>query len=137
MVILVAFLSGLLMTAGIAVSAMIDPNKVLGFLHLSAQWDPSLAFVMGGALAVFLPGFWLIKKRQAPVCDSNFHVPAKRSVDKKLVIGAIVFGLGWGLVGYCPGPAIAALTSGSSATAVFVLMMILGWFISRKWQTTK
>lgn len=132
MVILIAFISGLLMTAGIAVSAMIDPNKVLGFLHLGPGWDPSLALVMGGALAVFLPGYHLLRKRQAPVCDRQFHVPSKGSIDRKLVAGAVLFGLGWGLVGYCPGPAIAALTSGSAGTIGFVLMMVLGWFISRK-----
>ncbi|RUO33129.1 hypothetical protein CWE14_07825 [Aliidiomarina soli] len=132
MVILMAFLSGLLMTAGIAVSAMIDPNKVLGFLHLGPGWDPSLALVMAGALAVFLPGFLLIRKRKAPVCDTQFHLPKSNRIDKPLVIGALLFGLGWGLVGYCPGPAIAALTSGSVATLVFVVMMIIGWFAARK-----
>lgn len=132
MVILMAFLSGLLMTAGIAVSAMIDPNKVLGFLHLGPNWDPSLALVMGGALAVFLPGFFLIRKRKAPVCDTQFHLPKSNRIDKSLVIGALLFGLGWGLVGYCPGPAIAALTSGSVGTLVFVVMMIIGWFAARK-----
>lgn len=133
MVILIAFLSGMLMTAGIAVSAMIDPNKVLGFLHLGANWDPSLALVMGGALAIFLPGYHLlVRKRKAPVFDTRFHVPGQGRVDRKLVIGAVLFGLGWGLVGYCPGPAIAALTSGSMGTAGFVLSMIVGWYISRR-----
>lgn len=132
MVILFAFLSGLLMTAGIAISAMIDPNKVLGFLHLGPQWDPSLAFVMGGALAVFLPGFWLLSKRRAPVCDTEFHLPKSSAIDKPLVVGAALFGLGWGLAGYCPGPAIAALTSGSMGTLVFVAMMVIGWYVARK-----
>lgn len=133
MVILIAFLSGMLMTAGIAVSAMIDPNKVLGFLHVGPNWDPSLALVMGGALAIFLPGYHLlVRKRKAPVCDSKFHLPGQGRVDRKLVIGAVLFGLGWGLVGYCPGPAIAALTSGSMGTAGFVVSMIVGWYISRR-----
>lgn len=133
MVILVAFLSGLLMTAGIAVSAMIDPNKVLGFLHLGTGWDPSLALVMGGALAIFLPGYHVLRRaRNTPVCVKEFHVPGKGPIDRKLVTGAAIFGLGWGLVGYCPGPAIAALTSGSAGTAVFVVSMIVGWAMSRK-----
>lgn len=133
MVILIAFLSGALMTAGIAVSAMIDPNKVLGFLHLGANWDPSLALVMGGALAVFLPGYHLLRRgRKTPVCEREFHVPGKGKIDRKLVTGAAIFGLGWGLVGYCPGPAIAALSSGSAGTAVFVVTMIIGWAISRR-----
>ncbi|MCC5878929.1 MAG: YeeE/YedE family protein, partial [Idiomarina sp.] len=96
-------------------------------------WDPSLALVMGGALAVFLPGYHILRRmRKAPVCETSFQVPGKGKIDRKLVIGATVFGLGWGLVGYCPGPAIAALSSGSAGTAVFVLTMILGWAISRR-----
>lgn len=88
MVIFIAFLSGLLMTSGMAIAAMIDPNKVLAFLHISADWDPSLALVMGGALVVFLPGYHWVSKRQAPICDSQFHVPKQDSVDSKLVMGA-------------------------------------------------
>ncbi|MCL5049134.1 DUF6691 family protein [Aliidiomarina maris] len=132
MVIIIAFLSGLLMTLGMAVSAMIDPNKVLGFLHIGPNWDPSLALVMAAALAVFAPGYFLSKKRQAPVCEREFHAPTNQQIDRRLLVGAVLFGLGWGLVGYCPGPAIAALTSGSIATITFVACMGLGWFVSRK-----
>ncbi|RUO26081.1 hypothetical protein CWE09_04980 [Aliidiomarina minuta] len=132
MPILIAFLCGLLMSAGIAVSQMIDPQKVLGFLNLAGDWDPSLALVMVGALIVYTLGYQLLKKRTKPVYEARFATPSSRLINKPLVVGAVIFGLGWGLVGYCPGPAIAALPSGSSGTLVFVAMMILGWFISRR-----
>jgi uncharacterized protein len=132
MPILIALLAGILMSAGIAYSQMIDPEKVLAFLTLDQSWDPSLLLVMVAALAVYSAGFWLFAGRDKPILAEHFHLPTKRELDKPLIIGSTLFGLGWGLVGYCPGPAIAALSSGSSGTLMFIVAMIAGWFISRK-----
>ncbi|KKO44053.1 membrane protein [Arsukibacterium ikkense] len=137
MQIFIAFLAGLLMSVGIAVSKMIDPAKVLAFLDLSGNWDPSLALVMAGALAVYSIGFWLIRHKPAPVVAEKFQLPLLSKPDKPLLIGAVIFGLGWGLVGYCPGPAISALSAGSVGTLGFVLAMIAGWYLARRWPLTK
>ncbi|WP_372626729.1 DUF6691 family protein [Arsukibacterium sp.] len=127
-----ALLSGLLISAGIAVSKMIDPQKVLGFLDLTGNWDPSLAFVMAAALVVYTIGYRLSQKKGAPLLSSGFTLPSKQQLDRSLLIGAAIFGVGWGLAGYCPGPAIAALPAASSGTVGFVAMMIIGWFIAGK-----
>ena len=132
MPIIIAFIAGLLMSVGIAYSQMIDPAKVLGFLTLNSQWDPSLVLVMAGALAVYASGYWLFAAKEKPFFAEHFHLPTKKELDKPLLLGSAIFGAGWGLVGYCPGPALAALSSGSLATLVFILAMVAGWFISRK-----
>ncbi|MDR6985435.1 putative membrane protein YedE/YeeE [Rheinheimera pacifica] len=132
MPIIVAFIAGLLMSAGIAYSQMIDPNKVLGFLTLNANWDPSLILVMAAALAVYSSGYWLVIGKGKPVLGQRFSLPNKKSLDKPLIIGALVFGAGWGLVGYCPGPALAAVSSGSYGTLAFIAAMAAGWYISLK-----
>ncbi|MDP2715321.1 DUF6691 family protein [Rheinheimera sp.] len=132
MPIIIAFIAGLLMSAGIAYSQMIDPNKVLGFLTLNANWDPSLVLVMAAALAVYSTGYWLFVKKDKPLFAEHFSLPGKKDLDKPLVIGSLLFGAGWGLVGYCPGPALAAISSGSSGTLAFIAAMVAGWFISRK-----
>ncbi|MCC5827372.1 DUF6691 family protein [Alkalimonas sp.] len=133
MQIIIAFVAGLLMSIGIAVSMMIDPAKVLAFLDLSGNWDPSLALVMAAALAVYSVGFHLVRGKPAPLLAEKFQLPSVTKLDKPILIGAAVFGLGWGLVGYCPGPALAALSAGSPATLVFVLAMIAGWYLARRW----
>jgi len=133
MPVLIALVAGILMSAGIAYSKMIDPAKVLGFLTLNKHWDPSLMLVMAAALAVYASGYWLFAGKQKPFFAERFHLPSKRELDKPLVLGSALFGAGWGLVGYCPGPALAALSSGSGATLAFVVAMIAGWFISRRW----
>ena len=132
MQIIVAFIAGLLMSAGIAYSQMIDPNKVLGFLTLNTHWDPSLILVMAAALAVYSCGYWLFIGKAKPVYAQSFSLPNNKALDKPLIIGALVFGAGWGLVGYCPGPALAAISSGSYGTMAFIAAMVTGWFISRK-----
>lgn len=127
---LIALGAGLLFGAGLAVSGMYDPAKVLGFLDLAAVfgrgWDPSLAFVMIGALAVALPAFQYAKRRAQPVAAAQFQAPAAAVIDRRLVFGALLFGIGWGLVGYCPGPALAALAFADTGTMLFVLAMIGG-----------
>ncbi|HEU0069936.1 MAG TPA: DUF6691 family protein [Alphaproteobacteria bacterium] len=128
---LAALLAGLLFGAGLAVSQMIDPAKVLGFLDIAGDWDPSLILVMVGALIVAAPAFWIADRRIRPVCGERFDIPARRDIDKRLVLGAIVFGIGWGLAGYCPGPAIAGLTLGLWQTWLFVAAMLAGMVLHR------
>lgn len=132
-----AFLAGLLMSVGIAVSKMIDPAKVLAFLDVTGNWDPSLALVMASALAVYSTGFWLIRHKPAPIIAEKFHLPVASKPDKPLLIGATIFGLGWGLAGYCPGPAISALSAGSIGTLGFVVAMVAGWYLARTWPLPK
>lgn len=126
-----AFISGLLLSIGIALSGMIDPAKVLGFLNVLGNWDPSLALVMVGALVVYTLGFRLIQHKSTPIFTAQFYLPTQTKIDRPLLVGASLFGIGWGLVGYCPGPAIAAISTGSIGTLGFVLAMISGWFIAR------
>lgn len=138
---LIALAAGLLFGAGLAVSGMHDPAKVLGFLDIAAiavgGWDPSLAFVMAGGLAVTLPAFWYGRHRTAPLAAPTFQSPAATSVDRRLLLGALVFGVGWGLVGYCPGPALAAIAFGATGTIVFVLAMVAGMVLEGLMPTAK
>jgi uncharacterized membrane protein YedE/YeeE len=127
-----AFLSGVIFGLGLAVSEMTDPARVTGFLDPAGAWDPTLVFVMGGALAVTSPGFALILRRPRPLLSAQFIRPTKKDIDAPLVGGAAIFGVGWGLSGFCPGPAIAALSTLSPSVAVFVAAMIAGqWLASR------
>ena len=128
----VALATGLLFGAGLAVSGMNDTSKVQGFLDLAGRWDITLAFVMMGALAIGLITFRLILKRDKPLIAEAFHLPTKTKLDKRLVGGALLFGLGWGLVGYCPGPALASLAHGYWQTLVFVFAMFAGAHLSKK-----
>ena len=118
--------AGLLFGAGLLISGLADPARVLGFLTLAPGWDPTLAFVMGGALAVALPGYALLHRLRKPLLAAAFAAPASRKVDARLLGGAALFGVGWGLAGYCPGPAIAGATLGQPAALLFVLAMVAG-----------
>lgn len=119
---------GLLFGVGLAVSGMADPRKVIGFLDFAGDWDPSLLFVMGGAVGVHALAQLWIRRRRAPLLDERFSIPTRRDIDRRLLIGAVVFGLGWGLGGYCPGPAVVSLGAGSVTGLVFVATMALGMF---------
>jgi uncharacterized protein len=120
-----ALAAGLLFGIGLILSGMIDPAKVQNFLDIAGTWDPSLAFVMTGAIGIAAPGFWLVRKRAAPLADTHFHVPpADAPIDRRLIVGAGVFGIGWGLAGFCPGPALASLPLAAPATVVFVAAMV-------------
>ena len=121
-----ALFIGALFGFGLAVSEMIDPARVIGFLDVAGRWDPTLLFVMGGALAVTLPGFPLILRRARPLLAEFFAMPTQSRLDGSLITGATIFGIGWGIAGFCPGPALAALASGSPGVAVFVVAMIAG-----------
>lgn len=123
---LVALGAGLLFGLGLAVSQMIDPQRVIGFLDLAGQWDPTLAFVMGGAVVTTLITFRLVLKQPGPLFSSKFWVPTRNDIDRPLVLGAALFGIGWGLGGYCPGPAIASLGLGSANPVLFVVAMVAG-----------
>lgn len=127
-----SFVIGIFFGLGLAVSEMINPARVIGFLDVAGRWDPTLMFVMGGALAVTLPGYTLILRRRRPLLDREFFLPTKSDIDRPLILGAALFGIGWGLGGFCPGPALASLASGSPAVFLFVLAMIAGqWLASR------
>lgn len=134
---LIALAAGLLFGIGLAVSGMFDPAKVLGFLDLAAfadgAWDPSLALVMVGALIVTLPAFQMARRWRQPAAAALFQAPTATSIDGKLALGALLFGAGWGLVGYCPGPALAALAFGAAGTLVFALAMIAGMALHTAW----
>jgi uncharacterized membrane protein YedE/YeeE len=121
-----AFLAGLLFAAGLAVAGMTQPVKVLAFLDVLGSWDPSLSLVMVGAIAVYMPLYRGAMRLQTPLLAPSFSLPTRRDIDPGLVAGAALFGVGWGLAGYCPGPAVASLGSASSASIVFVAAMIAG-----------
>jgi uncharacterized membrane protein YedE/YeeE len=123
---LVALASGLLFGLGLTVSSMIDPAKVLSFLDIAGNWDPSLAFVMLAAIPVTAIGFAIAGRRGKPLIETFFRGPTATAIDRRLVLGSLLFGVGWGLVGYCPGPALAALGLGNPATWLFVAAMLAG-----------
>ncbi|HRL98767.1 MAG TPA: YeeE/YedE family protein [Acidovorax sp.] len=123
------FVVGLIFGLGLIVSGMTDPGKVQGFLDLAGLWDPSLAFVMGGAIAVGIFAFALAKKRTRSVLGGAMHLPSAKDIDRRLVIGSLVFGAGWGLAGFCPGPAIVSAGAGQPKAMVFVLAMLAGMWL--------
>lgn len=120
------FFVGLLFGLGLLISGMTDPSKVIGFLDLAGIWDPSLAFVMGGAIAVGFFAFRAARKRARSLLDGVLHLPTSRDIDARLVAGSLLFGAGWGLAGFCPGPALVSMATGEPKAAVFVGAMALG-----------
>ncbi|MBC5783193.1 YeeE/YedE family protein [Ramlibacter sp. USB13] len=120
------FAVGLLFGWGLLLSGMTDPGKVLGFLDLFGAWDPSLAFVMGGAIAVGFFAFALAKRRTRTFLGGALHMPTRRDIDKPLVVGSLLFGAGWGLAGFCPGPGIVSMAAGQPKAAIFVAAMVAG-----------
>jgi uncharacterized membrane protein YedE/YeeE len=127
------FLVGLLFGLGLILSGMTDPGKVLGFLDIAGIWDPSLALVMGGAIAVGFFAFAIAKKRTVNFLGGALHLPKSNEIDKPLVIGAMMFGAGWGLAGFCPGPAFVSLASGQIKAAMFVVFMLVGMQVFEVW----
>ncbi|MEJ5895677.1 YeeE/YedE family protein [Aquabacterium sp. G14] len=130
---LVSLMAGLVFGLGLAIAEMTNPLKVLAFLDLAGDWDPSLAFVMGGAVTVTALAFRFILRRPVPFYGERFHLPTLTQVDRKLLVGAALFGIGWGLAGYCPGPALATALSGNSEAWLFVPAMLVGGALQR-WQ---
>jgi len=129
---IISLLCGIIFGIGLVISEMINPAKVLGFLNIFKEWDPSLAFVMIGALFVSTPMFHLFKNKNKPVFASNFSIPTNKKLDNKLIIGSIFFGAGWGLIGLCPGPAITSIALLNMSSAIFVLSMFSGFYIASK-----
>ncbi|MBL8309388.1 MAG: YeeE/YedE family protein [Burkholderiales bacterium] len=134
---LIAGVSGVIFAAGLALGGMLDPRKVQGFLDVggiaTGRWDPSLAFVMGGALVVALLTFERVRTRETTWLGAPISLPVRRDIDSRLLLGAALFGVGWGLSGYCPGPAIASLLPGSKDVLWFVAAMAVGMVLARLW----
>jgi uncharacterized protein len=127
-----AFTTGFIFALGLTVSQMINPARVIGFLDVAGHWDPTLLLVMASALAVTVPLFPVILRQSKPFLAAKFSLPTQTRVDRRLILGAVIFGVGWGLAGFCPGPALAALASGSPGVILFVLAMLSGqWLLSR------
>jgi uncharacterized protein len=127
-----SLVAGTIFGAGLALSDMINPARVLGFLDLAEEWDPSLAFVMGGAIIPMVIAYAISRRMRTPLFDRSFFIPENRVMDSRLLIGAALFGIGWGLVGFCPGPAIAGLVFGQWQPWLFVAAMLGGMMIHRQ-----
>lgn len=123
---LCVLLSGVLFGLGVTISGMVNPAKIIGFLDITGNWDPSLLLVMAGGLAVTLPCFRTILKRQQPLFESKFYLPTRSDIDARLILGAALFGIGWGIAGLCPGPALAAMVTLNGSVIIFVISMIAG-----------
>ena len=134
--ILISFILGTLFSIGLSVSGMVNPDKVLGYLDFFGKWDPSLVFVMGGGVTLNIVLFHFILKRWTPLLDPDFSVPTNKTVDKKLILGSALFGIGWGIGGVCPGPGLANLFLLDSGVIAFLISMIIGMllfkFLERK-----
>ncbi len=134
---LAALVVGLLFGLGLSYSGMTDPARVQGFLDLAGRWDPTLAFVMGGALLVNIPAYWLTRRtRTQPLFDTRFTLPTRHDLDGRLLLGAACFGIGWGLSGFCPGPALASLSSGALPVLGFCAAMVAGMALAAFVQKT-
>ena len=128
---IISLISGTIFGVGLSVSNMINPEKVLGFLDLFGQWDPSLIFVMLGAIIVSAPVFFLYRNKNKPLFADNFSISTLKSIDKNLIIGSGTFGIGWGMVGFCPGPAISSLALLNTYSVFFVLSMLGGFLLTK------
>lgn len=124
----VAFLSGVVFALGLWLGGMTDPAKVQGFLDLTGSWNPALAFVLGSAVLLSAIGYLLAKKQRKPWLNAEFEIPSSTTIDTRLIMGAIIFGAGWGLGGYCPAPALVSLSQGSSDALIFSISMLSGIF---------
>ena len=129
---LVALFCGTIFGIGLVISQMINPAKVLGFLNVFGEWDPSLAFVMIGALFVSSPLFHLFKTKEKPIFSTSFSISENKEIDKRLIFGSILFGAGWGVAGLCPGPAISSIALLNISSVTFVFSMFIGFFIASK-----
>ena len=136
---ILSLLSGLVFGLGLIVSGMSNPAKVLGFLDLAGAWDPSLALVMGGAIAVAMPAFWLAGRRRQSILGEPLQLPAARRIDRRLLLGSVAFGAGWGIAGFCPGPALVSLLAWQPKAWIFVGAMLAGMAIFEllEWQKAR
>ena len=129
---LVALFCGTIFGIGLVISQMINPAKVLGFLNVFGEWDPSLAFVMIGALIISSPLFHLFKNKEKPIFSTSFSISENKEIDKRLILGSVLFGAGWGLAGLCPGPAISSIVLLNISSVTFVFSMFIGFYIASK-----
>ena len=141
MAVFTSLLAGLVFGFGLLISGMADPNKVLGFLDLAGPWDPSLALVMGGAIAVGLVAFAVARQRTVSFLGAEMKLPSARHIDRRLILGSVLFGVGWGVAGLCPGPALVSIGTGQIKAVVFVSAMVAGmgvfeWLERRQSQRT-
>ena len=132
MIRLISLLSGIIFGLGLTISGMVNPQKVLGFLNIFDAWDPSLIFVMVGAIIIFAPLHFIFKKKSRPILAKNFISIENKNIDKKILIGSGLFGTGWGLAGLCPGPVIASISFLNPSSLIFVLFMFVGFFIANR-----
>ncbi|QEL11695.1 YeeE/YedE family protein [Kushneria phosphatilytica] len=130
---LAGYVAGLLFGLGLTIGGMTDPARVIGFLDVAGDWDPTLMGVLGGAVITTFIGYRLVWRRGAPLLADRFQLPERRDLDARLLGGAALFGIGWALSGYCPGPAVASLTGLSWPLAAFMVTMVAGWWIARRW----
>ena len=126
---MITLLAGLIFGLGLIISGMINPAKVIGFLDVTGKWDPSLAFVMAGAISFAYVGFKFVEPKKETIFDDPIHLPGTTNVSKELIIGSLLFGAGWALAGFCPGPALVALGAGYKEAFIFVMAMIVGMYI--------
>lgn len=126
---LIALLSGVIFGLGLIISEMVNPAKVIAFLDLAGAWNPSLGLVMAGAIAVALPAFYVAKRKQNSVCGMEMHLPNSKTIDTRLIVGSITFGVGWGVAGFCPAPALVSAATGQWQAIVFSLAMIVGFYV--------
>jgi len=124
-------MSGSIFGVGLTISSMTNPKKVIGFLDIFSNWDPSLAFVMGGAIIITSPILYLLTKNQKIILSDKIYLPTNTKIEKNLIIGSLIFGVGWGLAGLCPGPAISSLALVESSTIIFTIFMFIGFYISK------
>ena len=131
------FLCGVLFAVGLGISGMTQPAKIIAFLDVTGEWDPSLLFVMGGAVAVNMVLYRLSMRRSQPVFQDSFIIPSRRKINSRLIIGSCLFGVGWGLSGYCPGPAWVASVNGAMSTLAFLIAMLVGMYLFQMLQAEK
>ncbi len=132
-----ALVAGLVFGVGLLVSGMTQPAKVVNFLDVAGNWDPSLAFVMGGAIAVHFVAYRFVPRLQKPLWAAGFSLPTRKDIDARLIVGAALFGAGWGLGGYCPGPALTSVVAGASSTLLFTGSMLVGMWGYALWESTR
>jgi len=131
MALITALISGIIFGVGLALGGMLDPSKVVGFLDLFGVWDPSLAFVMGGGVIINVIGHQIIERRSRPICDNQFHLPMTKTITLPLIIGSVLFGIGWGVTGLCPGPAVASTFVNIYTGISFIVAVIAGLVIGK------
>ena len=126
-----SLVGGLVFGIGLTIGGMTNPAKVLAFLNITENWDPSLIFVMGGAIALVLPCFYLLKNKEKPFFAPSFQIPKSKNIDQKLILGSSFFGVGWGMIGLCPGPAISSIAFFQPLSIVFIISMISGFYLTK------